>query len=655
MSLESNNMPSTARVNIRDINPLEHLTSDLAKARFNYESILNGLVEWNSSKLDNVTVRLMCDTEPGIVDYTFPTKRSTNNLGGNMVDPDTDAGAFSYSNEIPISAMISEDTEYNDKLDIRVTVDENGGSKWQIWASVYLYDETRGESLLIDDNNVPIYHDSGDSTGGIVVERGAVSTMDYIPGQFIRITNADDASSEIRWVNTGITKGAPITDANTEAVFEEWRANRIHRYIRPGVANHLFVVYENKVYRPIGAITTRPPSSAGSGWEYYCDVINEETISSMHLEHGKVYLYVHPCKAADTDNLYLRAELFLFNGSYTHNAYVPYELDCAGECSNCVRRYNEGWVDHSVLLLPITGEFDSTMVYRWTVTTDIESIIIRRITDGEGGSVPEIYAMPSVRIVGDKSEDNGGLAIFDTSNYSAWPDTTPKWSGNNEYTTDVTKSVYEKQNYTASMIFDHSNPACKQCNIINYDGPDLDMGLAIYLPVESNNGGKLIYPRDGRTMEFMFRIWPNPAYNGHETPDLIINKAQIYVYNIPSAADIGKDKSSIGCNAKLLAKFSMARLTTFYVFSENIAVPNRPVLYKAKFVYSAKDQEWKTYGYYQIPDCIFLSPGGFVDPAAPSDNTFGVETAGFPLMQDPFSNYDLSPVMVDETFRNRIG
>jgi hypothetical protein len=45
----------TQKFNIRDINPLEHLTADLAKARFNYESILNGLVEWNNSKLKDET------------------------------------------------------------------------------------------------------------------------------------------------------------------------------------------------------------------------------------------------------------------------------------------------------------------------------------------------------------------------------------------------------------------------------------------------------------------------------------------------------------------------------------------------------------------------------------------------------------------------
>ena len=198
------------------------------------------------------------------------------------------------------------------------------------------------------------------------------------------------------------------------------------------------------------------------------------------------------------------------------------------------------------------------------------------------------------------------------------------------------------------MIFDHANPNCKECNIVNYDGPDLDQGLIIYLPVESMQDDKIVYPKNGRTFEFLFRIWPNPAYNGHETADLIINKAQIYVYSVPS-------RNALNCHPAPIAKFSMARLTNFYVFSENIAVPNRPVLIKAKFVYSEEEQTWKTYDYYQLPDCIFLSPNGFVDPSRPSDETYGVETAGFPLVQDPFSNYDLSAVLVDDSFRNRIG
>ena len=645
---------STSKFNIRDINPLEHLTSDLAKARFNYESILNGLVEWNNSKLDNVTVRLMCDTEPGIVDYTFPTKKSSDNLGSNMADPDTDAGAFSFANAVPVAAMVSEDSTFNDRLDIRTTVHENGGSQWQIWASAMLYDEQCREVALVDENEYEIQHETDAEVGSIVVSRGANAVMEYLPGQFIRVTHDNDDSSEIRWVTSPIQVGNSIDSTNTAAVFEEWSLSRVSTYSRDDVADRLFVVYDKKVYRTTGTVSTLTPDVAGSGWEYYCDVIDQSMANNFILEHGKVYLYVHPCHASDEDK-YSRAELFLYNGTYTQYGYMPYEIECEETCNKCIRKYNEGWVNHSVLLTQVTNSFDKTMSFRWTVKTDIESIVLYRMTNGESANVPEIYGVPSVRIVGCPTEDNGGLAVFDTSNYAAWPASSAKWTQGSHYETDVSLGAYEKQDYTATMIFDHANPKCKQCNIINYDGPDLDMGLAIYLPVESTVDGHIVHPKNGRTMEFLFRIWPNAEYNGHETADLIINKAQIYVYSIGKVSDIGQSGRSVGCDAKLLAKFSMARLTNFYVFSENIAVPNRPVLYKAKFVYSETDQEWKTYGYYQIPDCIFLSPAGFVDPSQRSGDTYGVETAGFPMMQDPFSNYDLSPVMVDETFRNRIG
>ena len=131
----------TQQVNIRDINPLEHLTADLAKARFNYESILNGLVEWNDSKLTNVTVRLMCDTEPGFVDYTFPTKRSSEGNGGNVADPYSWENSYSYAQRYPVSAMISEDPLNNDKIDVRITVNEAAESTWKLCASAVLYDE----------------------------------------------------------------------------------------------------------------------------------------------------------------------------------------------------------------------------------------------------------------------------------------------------------------------------------------------------------------------------------------------------------------------------------------------------------------------------------------------------------------------------------
>ena len=606
----------TQQVNIRDINPLEHLTADLAKARFNYESILNGLVEGNDSKLTNVTVRLMCDTEPGFVDYTFPTKRSSEGNGGNVADPYSWENSYSYAQRYPVSAMISEDPLNNDKIDVRITVNESAESTWKLCASVVLYDEKW------------VAEGNGD----------ADASVDYIPGQFIRVYYPETACSSLRWVSRKIGKGESILDGNSRNVVERWSLDRINEYRQSDTMDYLFVVYDGKVYRPTGTVNRSVPSAAGSGWEYYCDVFPEDG----KLDHGKVYLY-DPV-SADTDYRY--GEFFVYTGEDTAYAYPPYDLN-AEDGQPAERSYNDGWENPSVILLPVTPDFNKTNAVRWTTTTDIEALLLLRTGEGSVDKVPDIEIKPNVRLIGGTTEDNGGLAVFDTANYAEWPGTTPKWSPGHNYSTDVTKGINEKQNYSATMVFDHANPDCKECNIVNYDGPDLDQGLIIYLPVESVQDGKIVYPKNGRMFEFLFRIWPNPAYNGHETADLVINKAQIYVYSVPN-------RNALDCHPAPIAKFSMARLTNFYVFSENIAVPNRPVLIKARFVYSGDEKTWKTYDYYQLPDCIFLSPNGFVDPGRPSDETYGVETAGFPLVQDPFSNYDLSPVLVDDSFRNRI-
>ena len=608
----------TRQVNIRDINPLEHLTADLAKARFNYESILNGLVEWNDSKLTNVTVRLMCDTEPGFVDYTFPTKRSSEGNGGNVADPYSWENSYSYAQRYPVSAMISDDPMNNDKLDVRITVNESAESTWKLCASAVLYDEN-------------------EENGGVD------ASVDYIPGQFIRVYYPETARSSLRWVSRKINKGESILDesildGNSRNVVDRWSLDRINEYRQSDTMDYLFVVYDGKVYRPTGTVNRSVPSAAGSGWEYYCDVFSEDG----KLEHGKVYLY-DPV-SADADYEY--GEFFVYTGEDTAYAYPPYDLN-AEDGQPAERSYNDGWENPSVILLPVTPDFNKTNAVRWTTATDIEALLLLRTGEGSADKVPDIEIKPNVRLIGGTTEDNGGLAVFDTANYAEWPGTTPKWSPGHNYSTDVTKGISEKQNYSATMVFDHANPDCKECNIVNYDGPDLDQGLIIYLPVESVQDGKIVYPKNGRMFEFLFRIWPNPAYNGHETADLVINKAQIYVYSVPS-------RNALDCHPAPIAKFSMARLTNFYVFSENIAVPNRPVLIKARFVYSGDEKTWKTYDYYQLPDCIFLSPNGFVDPGRPSDETYGVETAGFPLVQDPFSNYDLSPVLVDDSFRNRI-
>jgi len=632
---------STSKINIRDINPLEHLTSDLAKARFNYASILNGLVEWNSSKLDDVTVRLMCDTDPGFVDYTFPTRRSAEGCGVNAACPDTADKAFSYDRGVQVAAMASGDAIYSDRLDIRSCVNNAAGSEWKICASAVIYDETCTEAVLAHGTG-HVEHSSDTSTGDILVAGCTDATRDYIKGQFIRIYFPQTGHAALRWVKSPLSKGYTINGDNSESVVERWRLDHFQKYMRPDSYNYLFVVYDGKVYRETGTPTRKVPTAADSGWEYYCDVFRPADGETKALEHGKVYLY-----DPDVSDLeYSKAELFVYEGSDTMYGYPPYEIEENGDA--VARVYNDGWVDRPLVIFPITGTYSRTVSVRWTVSTDIEAILLQRIGDGRPDQVPDVTLMPSIRISGGTTEDNGGFEVIPTSNYAEWPGTSPKWSTYQVYSTDTSKGASVLQSYTATMVFDHADPRCKQFNIVNYDGPDLDQGLAIYLPVESMLDGKVVYPCNGRTFEFLFRIWPNPAYNGHETADLIVNKAQIYVYSLPR-------RTSTECRGMPIAKFSMARLTNFYVFSENIAVPNRPVLVRARFVYSAEEKEWKTYDYYQLPDCVFLSPNGFVDPSRPSDDTSGVETAGFPLVQDPFSGYDLSPVLVDDSYRNRIG
>ena len=41
----------STNLNLADINPLEHITGDIAISQANYESVMNGLVQWNMSNM----------------------------------------------------------------------------------------------------------------------------------------------------------------------------------------------------------------------------------------------------------------------------------------------------------------------------------------------------------------------------------------------------------------------------------------------------------------------------------------------------------------------------------------------------------------------------------------------------------------------------
>lgn len=234
---------------------------------------------------------------------------------------------------------------------------------------------------------------------------------------------------------------------------------------------------------------------------------------------------------------------------------------------------------------------------------------------------------------------NRSVGVFDTVNYVQYPtNENSKWTDTVEYVTDEGRSISEIQDYTAKMVFDHTDPNAKTVNFLNYEGPDLDQGLAVYLPIRS--GG--IKPVDGYTFEFNLRIWPDPSYTNALTVDHIINKAQIYFYSI-------NDLDCISSPGNPIARFSMARMTNFYIWAENIAIPDKPVSYYVSFIYSKELDSWLLLDMNQLNDHVFVGPVGFVDPLGHTFNELGsngdyigYETCAFPTYTDPFSNIDLT-------------
>lgn len=285
----------------------------------------------------------------------------------------------------------------------------------------------------------------------------------------------------------------------------------------------------------------------------------------------------------------------------------------------------------------------------YTLLNSIKRFYLKPVSSGTGASITSIVRYKE--IIPD-TPYNRTVGIHDTVDYQLWPyDTSIAWDKTKigkpnpddnsikYFETDESILIDQKQKYSASMIFDHNSQKSKTVNFINYEGPDLDQGLCIYLPI--NSGGAV--PMDGFTFEFHFRIWPNPEYTQALTVDHIINKAQIYVYSVP---DIG----CIDSPGNPISRFSMARMTNYYIWAENIAIPDKPVSYYAQFIYSKSLNSWMLLNFNQLDDHIFVGPIGFVDPVGFAfnelDSGFGEyqthESSALPTYTDPFSNIDLT-------------
>lgn len=569
-------------INIRDINPLEHITSDIAKAMANYEAILNGLVTWNTTDNQNVTVRLMTDSDPFFVDYTFPSRSASTKTAIRMLSPDVRGGGFDALNALEMPAVMS------DTVTLRFSEVSYPAAQWSLY------------------ENAMVYKEDGEAS------------VDYPEHVFVNVKglNSSDPDAYVKVLTTvAVPSGTAFAlGVNCCKAVATWTASQDTSYWKKGMLVLASGGGTLGAYALTGIAGNISPAYDTENWTRAADVLDAMQSNATVRKNG-AYLFSE--SGADD---YSDASIYVYLGE-----------DTAKQGSTPNPKSNKQYWMGPYTLIPVKT-FGSSTIYRSHPTTDICGYILQ----SKGSAYPvEVNVLPGQAIAGGDSEPGKGLGVFNTCNYVSWPSSnTPVWHTGRKYGYG--------DGYTAEMVFHHSSADVKMTNIINYDGPDLDRGLAIYLPAEDvvkdDNGVSVIKEaRDGAMFEFMFRIWPNTALNGAESPDLIVNKAHIYVYSRPMADSDRGDT--------LIAKFSMARLTNFYVWAENVAVPNRPVFYKARFIYSKSSKEWKTYDYYQVPDHVFLSPAGFVDPSERKEGYSGVETAGFPLMQDPFGGISLGRVM----------
>lgn len=625
-------MPSS----ILDVNPLEHLSSDIAISNYNYESIMNGLVGWNNSKQSTITIRLATNTPPYYVDYVIPTRYSYDtNSGSSSAAKGLKTGEFSYTGRYQMTCAYSggdrgegEVDTTSDQVTLRFTVGNLDGSQWDLYEDVTCYDEI-------------VWGDDPDVSDQILAT--STYTHNMVKGLFFRASLKDATTdryyTRLYKTTDDVKYGDQFDSTNSTEVVGE--VDPTGNYVVGTTIDVVFWICNHPEYKYRGVYIRDekksqqpyPVYKTDSGFVKLCDLYKE----------GGTY------NAGDL--VYYNGEFFICLEDGT--AATPFHDDVDEPNEPQQRRYaTTYWA--SVIVLPTGKNIDGSGVVRYTITTDLNGFILRKVKDSGDDSKMFINILGSRAIPSGETKQHSGVDIFSTSNYVKWPALSAKWVNGANYRTDDARSTYLLQDYSATMVFSHKDPSVKYKNIINYDGPDLDQGLCIFLPVDVIEEEKLYVPENGTMFEFLFRIWPNPQYNGNQDNDLIINKSQIYVYSADSmeAIDNMLTGGTASSRCAPIAKFSMARLTNFYVKSETIGVPDRPVMYKARFIYSKDEHRWKTYDYYQFPDHVFLSPGGFVDPM--KQNEYGVETAGFPLYQDPFCSYDLTPVKVTPNYRNQL-
>ena len=676
----------TTNTNIGYAFPLEKLGSDIARNDYNYQSILNGLIEWNNSNDDNVKIRLTKDSTPWFEDYIIPSKKSLFDLNSlnTVITGVVDSNSFVIDSKIDtafyggsrsyVTRVFDSYAGINPTLEHIILTDYTGFSintmvKFESTASLTPVGLSKSKLYYItnnplSDNFITLIGVDGvavdlSQSGGIgdikIIKYNAspeVSKTD--PGDIVTLRYTVDNSGSASWINYYY----PITSA--------WTSGQSYRFGN-------IVEYSSVLYKCTFDVTDSPvaPNTDLANFAQLFKAWTENTsyyAGDIVISNGIAYIAtvdVNGTLIPSNDSSYqLFANAWVSNGIYSKGSYVYYNgntyvsLVAVSGSTTLPSVDVTRWEKIVLFKVPVEVAFSQSKLTRWGLNRDVAGFILRNV--GTSSTLnTNIQIRISARTKEHASIYQRSVDSFATSNFSLWPDSARSvWNAGETYgPTDTDVAINKRQSYTASMIFDHTDlNTAKTVNYVNYDGPDLDQGLCVYLPVLVNVAdGGVAEPEDGFTYDFFFRIWPSTIYTNAVTRDHIVNKSQIYVYSVDHRDNIVSDMCDMP-----IAKFSMARLTNYYLFNQNVSIPDKPVCYRATFTYSTARQNWMMLDYYQLPDHLFMGPVGFIDPQNPANLDInginsgnpnpihiGYETAAFPMFQDPFSNSDLSPYKLE--------
>jgi len=694
--------------------PLEKLGSDLARSSFNYQSILDGLIRWDKTNEDTVTIRIAKDSSPWFEDFSIPSKKTTLDLNAveSTVTDRVEEKAFAMESLLDLTlyggSHIFTEAIFDGDLDVDIATDEidlidttndsliNTGdsvifetdtgtlpSPLSSTEKYVIRSKVGSKITLFEEDGTTVVDLTATGSGDVFMRRlGIDSDGTLIANPLIDNSDPGDITAFRITVNNA---GAATWELFYYALITAWESSG--QYRAGNIVRHndlLFkVLIDHKFSTGTPSLDTAHYAPLIQEWEEFklflkCDLVSYD--GDLYIADNEINSSLNP--SVDGTNYTLYAEGWESGEGYDSGRYVFYNSEPYVATEEVLNSTSPPDVDTSrweravILSVPVMGSFNQSAVIRWQLEVDVTKFVLKNTFTTNSTPETNIEINTTVRTKEPDSIYQKRVDTFPTSNYAFWPyDKTSMWNITQKIAdTDSTRPVTKRQDYSATMVFEHVNPEAKTVNFINYDGPDLDQGLCVYLPVEVNVAGVgpsvcIATPEDGYTYDFYFRIWPNVNLTDDVTRDHIINKSQIYVYSAPSLDDVKNNT----CGDPI-AKFSMARTTNFYVFGENIAIPDKPVCYRATFIYSRVESKWITLDYYQLPDHVFVGPVGFIDPQNPANQdinnevigninpnaqNIGYETGAFPLYQDPFSKPDLSPFKVSsldelENFKNRI-